>query len=87
MAKKAKGNRVQVILECTEHKDSGMPGTSRYITTKNRKNTTQRLELMKYNPILKRMTLHKEIKSEEIKQWQRKQLQHLRKVMDVLSRK
>ena len=27
MAKKAKGNRVQVILECTEHKDSGMPGT------------------------------------------------------------
>ena len=52
MAKKAKGNRVQVILECTEHKDSGMPGTSRYITTKNRKNTTQRLELMKYNPCL-----------------------------------
>ena len=37
MAKKAKGNRVQVILECTEHKESGMPGTSRYITTKNRK--------------------------------------------------
>ena len=62
MAKKAKGNRVQVILECTEHKDSGMPGTSRYITTKNRKNTTQRLELMKYNPILKKMTLHKELK-------------------------
>ena len=53
MAKKAKGNRVQVILECTEHKDSGMPGTSRYITTKNRKNTTERLELKKYNPILK----------------------------------
>lgn len=34
MAKKAKGNRVQVILECTEHKASGMPGMSRYITTK-----------------------------------------------------
>ena len=49
MAKKAKGNRVQVILECTEHKESGMPGTSRYITTKNRKNTTERLELKKYN--------------------------------------
>ena len=29
MAKK--GNRVQVILECTEHKESGMPGTSRHI--------------------------------------------------------
>ena len=35
MAKK--GNRVQVILECTEHKDSGMSGTSRYITTKNKR--------------------------------------------------
>lgn len=35
MAKK--GNRIQVILECTEHKDSGLPGTSRYITTKNKK--------------------------------------------------
>ena len=62
MAKKAKGNRVQVILECTEHKDSGMPGTSRYITTKNRKNTTERLELKKYNPIPKRVTVHKESK-------------------------
>ena len=50
MAKKAKGNRVQVILECTEHKESGLPGTSRYITTKNRKNTPERLELKKYNP-------------------------------------
>ena len=64
MAKKAKGNRVQVILECTEHKASGMPGTSRYITTKNRKNTTERLELKKYNPILKRVTVHKEINKE-----------------------
>ena len=62
MAKKSKEARVQVILECTEHKDSGMPGTSRYITTKNRKNTTQRLALRKYNPILKRVTVHKEIK-------------------------
>ncbi|MBS7551956.1 50S ribosomal protein L33, partial [Weissella confusa] len=26
MAKKAKGNRVQVILECTEMKESGLPG-------------------------------------------------------------
>ncbi len=35
MAKK--GNRVQVILECTEHKTSGAPGTSRYVTVKNKK--------------------------------------------------
>ena len=60
MAKK--GNRVQVILECTEHKKSGLPGTSRYITTKNKANTTERLELRKYNPVLKKYTIHKEIK-------------------------
>ena len=62
MAKKSKGNRIQVILVCTEHKESGMPGTSRYITTKNRKNTPERMELRKYNPILRRVTLHREIK-------------------------
>ena len=62
MAKKAKGNRVQVILECTEMKNRGLPGTSRYATTKNGKTTPERLELMKDNPILKKMTLHKEIK-------------------------
>jgi len=62
MAKKSKGNRVQVILECTEHKTSGLPGMSRYITKKNRKNTTGRLELKKYNPVLKKVTVHREIK-------------------------
>ena len=43
MAKK--GNRIQVILECTEHKATGLPGTSRYITTKNKKNTPGRMEI------------------------------------------
>jgi len=62
MAKKNKEARVQVILECTEHKTTGLPGTSRYISTKNKKNTPERLELKKYNPILKKKTLHKEIK-------------------------
>lgn len=62
MSKKVKGNRVQVILECTEMKNSGLPGVSRYVTTKNRKNSPERMELKKYNPIMKKMTLHKEIK-------------------------
>jgi large subunit ribosomal protein L33 len=62
MGKKAKGNRIQVIMECTEHKDSGLPGTSRYVTTKNKKNNPERLERRKYNPILKKVTVHKEIK-------------------------
>ncbi len=60
MAKK--GNRKQVILECTEQKKTGVPGISRYITTKNKKNTPDRMELMKYNPYLRKMTIHKEIK-------------------------
>lgn len=59
---KSKGNRIQVILECTEHKESGLAGTSRYITTKNRKNTPDRLEMRKYNSIMKKYTVHKEIK-------------------------
>ena len=45
MAKK--GNRVQVILEGTKHKTTGMAGTSRYITTKNKKNTPESMELKK----------------------------------------
>jgi large subunit ribosomal protein L33 len=42
MAKK--GNRIQVILECTEHKTSGVAGTSRYTTKNKKKNTPDRLE-------------------------------------------
>jgi large subunit ribosomal protein L33 len=62
MAKKSKEARVQVILECTEQKTSGVPGMSRYISMKNKKNTPERLELKKYNPYLKKNTVHKEIK-------------------------
>ena len=57
MAKKNKDARVQVILECTEQKTSGVPGMSRYVTTKNKKNTPERLELKKYNPFLKKVTV------------------------------
>ncbi|MDI1232925.1 MAG: 50S ribosomal protein L33 [bacterium] len=60
MAKR--GNRIQVILECTEQKNSDVAGMSRYITTKNKKTTTERIELKKYNPFMKKVTLHKEIK-------------------------
>jgi large subunit ribosomal protein L33 len=52
MAKR--GSRIQVILECTEHKDSGKPGTSRYITTKNKKNTTERVELKNTTQFLRK---------------------------------
>lgn len=59
MAKKK--DRVLVILECTEAKKEGKT-PSRYSTSKNKRNQTERLELKKYNPYLKRYTLHKEIK-------------------------
>ncbi len=59
MAKK--GNRVNVILECTEARSEGKP-PSRYTTTKNKKTTPGRLEKKKYNPFLRRHTLHKEIR-------------------------
>ena len=60
MAKK-KGNRIKITLECTEARAEGRP-PSRYITTKNRNNTRSRLELKKYNPFLRRHTLHREIR-------------------------
>ncbi|WP_185867243.1 50S ribosomal protein L33 [Blattabacterium cuenoti] len=57
-----KGNRIQVILECVEQRKIGKSGSSRYITTKNKKNTPNRIELKKYNSILRKYTVHKEIK-------------------------
>jgi large subunit ribosomal protein L33 len=59
MAKKSKGNRIQVILECTEQKNTDVPGTSRYITTKSRRNTPDRIEMKKYNPNLKKLRFTK----------------------------
>ena len=60
------GTRIVVTLECTEARTSSEPkrsnGVSRYTTEKNRRNTTERLELKKFNPHLNKMTIHKEIK-------------------------
>ena len=67
MAKK--GNRIQVILECTEHKGTGLPGTSRYISTKNKKNTPDRLEI--FICIILIYTILKYQKN-TIESWQRK---------------
>jgi large subunit ribosomal protein L33 len=50
-----------VTLECTEARKEGKP-VSRYLTTRNKKTVTERIEKKKYNPHLKRHTLHKEIK-------------------------
>ena len=59
MAKK-KGKKI-VTLECTEARKEGRP-PSRYTTRKNTQTHPERLEKKKYNPFLRRHTLHKEIK-------------------------
>jgi large subunit ribosomal protein L33 len=62
MAKKKKEARQSIIIECTEQREAGVAGISRYVTQKNKKNTPKRIELKKYNPYLRRVTLHREIK-------------------------
>ena len=62
---KNKGSRLVITLECTEcrsNETKRSAGVSRYTTKKNRKNTPERIELKKFNPVLKKYTLHKEIK-------------------------
>lgn len=48
--------RVKITLACTE------TGDRNYITTKNKRNNPDRLELMKYCPRLQKRTLHRETK-------------------------
>ena len=59
MAKK-KGKKI-VTLECVEARKEGKP-PSRYTTRKNAQVHPERLEKKKYNPFLRRHTLHKELK-------------------------
>lgn len=55
MAKK--GLRTLIVLEHSSPK-----GTYRYYTTKNRRNTTERLSLKKYSPLTKKHETFEEIK-------------------------
>lgn len=59
MAKKQ--TRVIITLECTEARKEGAT-PSRYATTKNRQTHPDRMEMKKYNPNLRRHTVHKEVK-------------------------
>ena len=60
MAKK-KGKVRIITLECTEARKEGK-SPSRYTTKKNTQTHPERLEKKKYNPALRRHTMHKEIK-------------------------
>lgn len=52
----ASDHRQQIGLKCSE------TGIINYVTTKNRNNTKQKLELRKYSPKLRKHTLHREVK-------------------------
>lgn len=54
--------REHVIIECSEARNEGA-SPSRYMTDRNKKIQKEKVEKMKYNPSLRRHTLHKEIKS------------------------
>ena len=54
---RSKGGRIQITLE---HKCE--TGVYRYYTSKNRRNTTERLVLKKYSPVTKKHEIFKEIK-------------------------
>lgn len=62
MAKKSAKGRIIIHMECTTCRDSGVPGVSRYTTTKNKKTIPGRLELKKYCRWERKHTLHKEVK-------------------------
>jgi large subunit ribosomal protein L33 len=53
--------REQITIECTEARKEGKP-PSRYVTTRNKKTQTEKVEKKKYNRFLRRHTLHREIK-------------------------
>jgi len=55
MAKKGKGQRVMITLRSTE---SGHT----YISSKNRQKDSQRLELKKYDPFLRKHVVYRESK-------------------------
>ena len=50
-----------ITLECTEARKEGKP-PSRYMSTRNKKLQTERVEKKKYNPHLRRHTVRREIK-------------------------
>ncbi len=62
---KSKGPRINITLECAECRKNlnpRTPGVSRYLTSKNRRTTPEKLELLKYCKHCNKRTNHKEIK-------------------------
>jgi large subunit ribosomal protein L33 len=53
--------RESITLECSEARKEGK-APSRYLTSRNKKLKPEKIEIKKYNPFLRRHTLHKEVK-------------------------
>ena len=58
----AASNRSIIHLECQTCRTAGIPGVSRYTTTKNKKTPPGRLMLKKYCRFERKHTEHKETK-------------------------
>jgi len=62
---KSKGPRIIITLECTECRQNlskRTPGVSRYLSSKNRRNTPEKLQILKYCKYCNKHTVHKETK-------------------------
>ena len=62
---KSKESRILITLECIKcrtNENKRTPGVSRYLSSKNRRNTPNKLEINKYCRYCNKHILHKEIK-------------------------
>lgn len=62
---KNKGPRIMITLECTECRENTNKrsnGVSRYTSSKNRRNTPEKLQISKYCRYCNKHTIHKETK-------------------------
>jgi len=62
---KNKGPRTIITLECTECRqqlEKRTPGVSRYLSSKNKRNTPEKLQISKHCKYCNKHTIHKETK-------------------------
>ena len=58
----AASNRSIIHLECQTCRTAGIPGVSRYTTTKNKKTTPEKMLIKKFDPKARKHVDYKEIK-------------------------
>lgn len=60
---KIKSPRKFITIECIDCRNNLLSkGVSRYLTSKNKRNTPKKLEILKYCKFCKKRTIHREIK-------------------------